>query len=251
MGWRCVGYVEQDEYCKKVLRARIRDGIFDDAPIFDDVRTFDGLPYRGRVDCIVAGFPCQPFSVAGKQRATADERNMWPDTARIIGQVRPPQVFLENVPGLLSWSHGYFGSILGELADLRFDVKWDCVSASDIGALHRRRRLWIVADANREHLRNELERNQKALRTEAVTCTDGKTESLADAKGVGWKPRAGVDGVSAKNKDGADTERRNWWSVEPELDRMAYGVADRCNRLKALGNGIVPSVAREAWLRLA
>src|SRR3990167_7197429 len=105
-GWTCVGYVENNEYCQKVLRQRIADGILDPAPIFGDIRKFvsEGWAerYRGKVDIVTAGFPCQPFSTAGSMLGQDDERNMWPETIQTICQIRPPLAFLENVPNLLA-----------------------------------------------------------------------------------------------------------------------------------------------------
>ena len=152
-GWTCAGYVENNDYARRVLAARIADGHLDDAPIHGDVREFvsDGTAanYAGRVDLVCAGFPCQPFSAAGKARAVDDPRNMWPATADVLRIVRPRLAFLENVAGLLAGSHGYFGTILGDLADLGFDAEWGVLSASAVGAPHRRRRLWIVAYTDR------------------------------------------------------------------------------------------------------
>ena len=145
LGWRTVGYVEWNDYCQRVIKARISDGLLDDAPIWDDVKTFDGTPWRGLVDVITAGFPCQPFSVAGKQQAGDDLRNGWPDTIRIIREVQPAWVFLENVPGILAASHGYFGTVLRELAESGYDVRWRVLSAAEVGAPHKRDRVWIVA----------------------------------------------------------------------------------------------------------
>lgn len=142
-GWRTVGYVEREPYCQQIIRARIKDGLFDDAPIFSDVRTFDGKLYCNRVDIITAGFPCQPFSAAGKQLGADDERNCWPDTVRIIGEVRPLFALLENVPALLSSE--YFGKILSDLSSIGYDAKWCVLSAADEGAPHLRKRLWILA----------------------------------------------------------------------------------------------------------
>lgn len=105
LGLRTVCYVDRDERCVEVLKARIRDGALDDAPIWSDVRAFDGRPWRGCVDLLSAGFPCQPFSQAGRRQADGDERNAWPDTARIIREVEASIVWLENVPGLLSARH--------------------------------------------------------------------------------------------------------------------------------------------------
>lgn len=102
LGWRPVCYVEKDPYCQRVLQARIRDGYLDDAPIWDDINTFDGRRWRGCVDIVTAGFPCQPFSMAGRRKGDSDERNLWPDTVRVIREVGPRVVLLENVAGLLT-----------------------------------------------------------------------------------------------------------------------------------------------------
>ena len=145
LGWETVAYVEWEKYPQKVLAARQKDGLIDEAPVFGDVREFDGTPYKGKVEVVSGGFPCQPFSVAGRQAADADERNMWPDTIRIVREVEPEYAFLENVPGLLSASHGYFSNILIDLAEAGYEATWDCVPASAVGAPHRRDRLWIFA----------------------------------------------------------------------------------------------------------
>jgi DNA (cytosine-5)-methyltransferase 1 len=146
LGWRAVCYVENDPYCVRVLQARIADGYLDDAPIWDDARTFDGRPWRGCVDIVTAGFPCQPWSVAGRRKGAADDRNLWPDTIRIIREVAPRYCLLENVPGLLA--HEYFGQILGDLAASGFDAEWGVLSAVAVGAPHIRRRAWLLAYAN-------------------------------------------------------------------------------------------------------
>lgn len=145
LGWKTLAYVEWDEYCQEVLRARIKDGAIHDAPIFGDVGTFDGTVWKDKVDVVAGGFPCQPFSVAGKQAGENDERNRWPDTIRIVREVQPRYAFLENVPGLLNGSHGYFGTILGDLATSGYDAVWSCLPAAAVGAPHRRDRLWILA----------------------------------------------------------------------------------------------------------
>lgn len=143
LGWRPVCGVEILPYNREVLLRRQRDGLLPLFPIWDDARTFDGRPWRGRVDVVTGGFPCQPFSSAGRQRGADDERNGWPWTARILREVRPRVALLENVANLLT--HDYFGTILGDLAALGYDVVWDCIPASAVGAPHRRDRLWILA----------------------------------------------------------------------------------------------------------
>ena len=147
LGFTCKGYVEYEPYCQEVIKARIADGFLGAAPIFGDIRKFisDGYAesYRGMVDLITGGFPCQPFSVAGKRQGADDERNMWPHTIECVRQIRPRFAFLENVPGL--FHSGYFGRILGDLAEGGYDMRWRVLSAAEVGAPHRRNRLWIVA----------------------------------------------------------------------------------------------------------
>ncbi|WP_281220862.1 DNA cytosine methyltransferase [Meinhardsimonia xiamenensis] len=96
-GYRAVGYVERDAYAAAILVARMEDAALDCAPVWDDVATFDGRPWRNAVDIVTAGYPCQPFSVAGKRRGADDPRHLWPHVARIVGEVEPPFVFLDNV----------------------------------------------------------------------------------------------------------------------------------------------------------
>lgn len=150
LGWKPIGYVEKDEYCQQVIAQRIRDGLLDNAPIFSDIKVFldsgcAGL-YRGVTDIITAGFPCQPFSAAGKRKGVGDSRNLWPETMECIRQIRPQYAFLENVAGLIS--NGYIRTVLGDLAEGGYDSRWRIVSAADVGAPHRRDRLWILAYAH-------------------------------------------------------------------------------------------------------
>ena len=144
---RTICYVEREIKAASVLAERASEGLLDEAPIYSDVKTFPTELFAGKVDIdfLLSGFPCQPFSVAGKQEGSDDERNLWPDTIRIIRELRPRYVFLENVPGLVA--HEYFGTILGELAEAGYDAEWGCFKASDIGASHRRERLFILAHA--------------------------------------------------------------------------------------------------------
>ena len=144
-GVRTVCHVERDAHAAATLVARMEEAHLDRAPIWDDLTTFDGRPWRGRVDIVTAGFPCQPFSAAGQRRGLDDERWIWPDIARIIRDVGPRFVILENVPGLVR--HG-LPSVLNDLAALGFNAEWGLLSAAAIGAPHKRERVWIVAHRN-------------------------------------------------------------------------------------------------------
>ena len=158
LGFKCGGYVEYEEYCQKVIRQRIKDGLLDEAPIFGDIRAFisDGYAdaYKGMVDVITGGFPCQEFSVAGKRAGNQGSRNLWPEMFDTIRIIKPRYVFAENVPGLLSSRMDsdpskpvYFGAVLRDLAEIGYDARWTVLGADDVGAPHRRKRLWIVANA--------------------------------------------------------------------------------------------------------
>lgn len=139
---RTVCNVERDAYAAAVLVARMQEGLLDECPIWSDLTTFDGRAWRGRVDLISAGFPCQPFSAAGQGRGTDDERWIWPDIAGIIADVGPRFVFLENVAGLVRHGLPY---VLADLANLGFDAEWGLLAAAEVGAPHRRERFWLLA----------------------------------------------------------------------------------------------------------
>ena len=143
LGWRTVCAVEWEPYPASVLCARQNDGLLPTFPIWDDVQTFDGKPWRGIVDVVSGGFPCQDISAAGKGAGIDGERSgMWGEMARIIHEVRPRFAFVENSPMLTSRG---LGTVLGDLAAMGFDAKWGVLGAADIGANHQRDRIWIVA----------------------------------------------------------------------------------------------------------
>jgi DNA (cytosine-5)-methyltransferase 1 len=148
LGHNIIGMVEIDDYCQRVLKQRQLDGLLPECPIFGNIRTFIDSGccelYRGITDVISAGFPCQPFSVAGKGEAEHDDRNMWPETVEVIRRVGPPIVFLENVPGLLS--HEYALTIFRQLSENGYEALPPLIlGADDVGAPHKRKRVWIVA----------------------------------------------------------------------------------------------------------
>ncbi len=202
LGHTCIGAVEIDPYCRKVLQARQRDGLLDPFPIHDDVRTFDARPLRGQVDVLCGGPPCQPFSQAGKRRGTADPRHLWPEMARIVAECRPRFVFAENV------ALEAFREPWRDLRGLGYRVPPALqVSAADLGAPHLRKRWWLLAadadsdqhqgntssqrwpataqlssaDADSELLRQQPRRQQADRPGEAQPSVDGSPGSAADA----------------------------------------------------------------------
>ncbi len=271
LGFNHIGYVEYNEYCQKVIAQRIKDGMLDKAPIFTDVHEFlksgAARQYRGFTDVVTAGFPCQPFSVAGKQQGGNDERNMWPDTIAIIREVRPRYAFLENVPGLLA--HEYARRIFGDLAESGFNVRWRVLSAAEMGAPHKRDRAWIVADNNEfangvkyqhEKTRNNCKRNISELANTTIKFSDELDNNRKNSKckvqqsGNSNSKNNFSDSNSAQCKGRIISKRALkkypntcWWDIEPGMDRVANGVAHRVDRLKATGNGQVSIVVKTAW----
>ncbi|NPD21650.1 DNA cytosine methyltransferase [Rhodophyticola sp. DY48A3-103] len=145
-GYRTVGHVERETYAAAILVARMEEAALDPAPVWDEVASFDGRPWRGAVDIVTAGYPCQPFSVAGKRRGVDDPRHLWPHVARIIGEVQPPFVFLENVAHHLRLG---FPEVASGLVDMGYRLAAGLFTAAEVGAPHKRERLFILA--HREH----------------------------------------------------------------------------------------------------
>ena len=220
LGWRTVCAVEWADYPRRVLLARQRDGILPRFPIWDDVQTFDGKPWRGRVDVVSGGFPCQDISAAGKGAGIDGAKSgMWHHMARIVREVRPRFVFVENSPMLTSRG---LGRVLGDLAAMGYDATWGVLGAGDLGAWHQRDRIWIVADSS--SLRRD---NSRGVRS------DEEREILESSRLV-----SSADGY------------RGWETRPTEKVRvlgMADGMAGELDGIKAAGNGQVPVVAATAF----
>jgi len=247
-GHRVVCAVEIEPYCREVLLRRQEDKTLPPFPIWDDIRTFDGKAWCGKVDIISAGFPCQPFSVAGRQKGKDDERNMWPDTIRIIREVQPKCCLLENVPGLLNFA--YIRQVFGDLAESGFNCEWDCISAASQGAPHIRDRLWIVANAkidrygNRRESKNFSETNERQDK-QMQSIVGSPSSDVSDTISGGLQN--GIKETMGKPEKNPSSKRQSRWPVEPDVGRVANGVAFRVDRLRAIGNGQVPAVVRAAW----
>lgn len=213
---RTVLYCEYDRYAQGVLISRMRDGGLDPAPIWTDVRTLDGRPWRGCVDIISGGFPCQDVSVAGK-RAGVKEGNrsgLWFEYARLIDEIRPGYAFIENVAGLVS---NGFDRVLCDLAKMGYDAEWGVVSAAEAGANHRRERLWILSYTDEKYFKKYRRWNQ--LSEESRQVSFGRRGCVA----------------------------RGHWQTEPAVGRVANGVEYRVDKLRLLGNGVVPQQAALAF----
>ena len=221
LGWRTVCAVEWEPYPASVLCARQNDGILPPFPIWDNVQTFDGKPWRGIVEVVSGGFPCQDISAAGRGGGIDGERSgMWKEMARIIGEVRPQYAFIENSPMLTIRG---LESVLADLAKMGFDAEWGVLSAADVGANHLRERIWIVAEQKMGHARCEHGKTRLS-----------KTRKFAQNNTSNFSKRFG--NVSLWDE-----------KIESDIVRMDYGLASRVDRLKAIGNGQVPLCAATAW----
>ncbi len=321
---RTVCYVEIEAFPIEVLVSRMEDKTLDEAPIWTDCKTFDGNPWRENVDCVIGGYPCQPFSVAGKQKGTSDPRHLWPHISRIVREVQPEWCFFENVENHLNLG---FREVREELQGMGYDVEAGIFSAEEVGAPHRRRRVFILAHSFRIKMADapvkrleggEWEEHQRNFPRSAyeneVLGSYGK-RSMVDADSDGRRsgrvspPRGyGKEGwegsLEAQRLSGADLETRRlstdeirsmddadgegsqgyrewrdanklppwppspqsdeWQSerptLEPAICRVVDGVdtwmdgsihSNRSERLRAVGNGVVPITAGLAFDTLA
>ena len=222
MGWRTICAVERDAYAASVLAQRQNDGHLDPFPIWSDVKSFDGTPWRGLVDVVSGGFPCQDISCAGKGAGIGGERSgLWAQMARIIGEVRPRYVFVENSSELVGRG---LTTVISDLTEMGFDSRWGCFTACSTGAPHMRSRLFLVANTN----------------------------SIGSKAGMGhWYRETAYNRALALWGDSDEEREGGYFSVRMETESMflgvAYGLADRVDRLRAIGNGQVPAVAALAW----
>lgn len=287
LGWKTLCAVEIENYPRQVLLERQRDGILPRFPIWDDITTFDGRPWKGRVDIVSGGFPCQDISAAGKGAGIAGEKSgLWKEMSRVIREVRPGFVLVENSSMLTVRG---LGVVLGDLAEMGYNARWCVLGADDAGAPHQRKRIWILAYPNN----NRFKTSQPA-----VACK--KEKSLSELANIEWwdidpadlpdtdqfdddmgRPGASEvfqseetevseceisnttkkgfqdrtkqeieEGKCTKELERLLRDRENW-PTKSRVGRVAHGLANRVDRLKAIGNGQVPAVAVLAFIILS
>ena len=207
-GFKTVAFCEIESFCCKVLKKH-----WPEVPIYDDIRTLTASKLAGdgiAVDAICGGFPCQDISVAGKGAGIDGARSgLWSEYARLVGELRPKYVIVENVAALLGRG---LERVLGDLAALRYDAEWHCIPASAVGAPHRRDRIWILSYPTR-------------------TNDAGETKT-------GWAPLKLRECYSRIR----EPIIRTAWGIEPNMDRVAYGVPASVDRVASLGNAVVPQI---------
>ena len=247
-GFQTAWFCEQDEFCQRVLAKH-----WPDVPCYPDIRELKGSDVEP-VEILCGGFPCQDLSYAGRGAGIEGERSgLWSEYARLVGELRPRYVLVENVPALLTRG---LGRVLGDLAALGYDAEWDCIPASAVGAPHRRDRIWLVAYPHGEGPQRHGRFVQRAgKRSVAASSAAPRTGGVADPQGAGQlrkieleNDRAGSGGQAGFDAFSRSDVRR-WarcWEIEPNVGRVAYGIPDRVDRLKSLGNALVPQIAE--WI---
>ena len=315
-GMETVAFCEKDSFCRKVLQQH-----WPDVPVYEDVRALDGRAYRGSVDVVCGGFPCQPFSVAGLKQGKADDRHLWPEMLRIISECRPRWVIGENVSGFINMA---LDDVSSDLENEGYEVRTFVLPACSVDARHRRDRVWVVGHAISEHgwrgsdrrggaglevdgdILDEAGRQQIPNSTDRSGADVANTDDIrlekhglskptqpseagqgaqvvADTNGQGELQQGGTErevrgragngseegnpmahpynqGLQgreeARNTEGKGTATVEQstrlgelggggdWPLEPAVRRMAHGVPNRVDRIKALGNAVVPRLVQ-------
>lgn len=247
-GFKTVCAVEIDADCRDKLFQRQRDGHLAQFPIWDDIGSFDGFEWRGCVDVVSGGFPCQDISAAGKGRGiTGASSGLVFEMLRVIAEIRPKYVIAENSPNLRTRG---LGTIVSELTSMGYDSRWGVLGAWHAGAYHRRNRMWIVALANtyKQELREQPGRRGRSNRQgKDESEYDGVNGHVANAKSSRLKENVQCRTEKAKSSTRCDSTEPRQWLVEPSVGRVVDGMAHRVDRLRAIGNGQVPAVFKMAW----
>ncbi len=224
--FKTVAFCEIEPFCRKVLKKH-----WPDVPIYEDIRTLTAERLRAdgiAVDAICGGFPCTDISLAGKGAGIeGPQSGLWSEYARIIGYVRPRYVIIENVSALIG--RGLL-RVLGDLTALRYDTEWSCICASDVGAPHKRDRIWIVAYPNGEGEYLESV-HDKMAGLSALRHTNGSGLAVTQT----YYDRPPILSPTA-------IKRADWWTTESDVVRMVHGVSNRVDRIRALGNAVVPQI---------
>ena len=292
---KTIGFVEKDKFCQKVLQKN-----FKNIPIEEDIRNVKGSNYTA--DIVSGGFPCQPFSVAGKRRGQDDDRYLWDETIRVVAETKPKWFVGENVEGIININNGLvLRQVQTDLEKEGFQVQCLVIPASGIGAWHQRKRVWIIANSNsrlsigenkeiqargntinssskdvsnsnsrlrrgrgteQESRANEIwrfytpkeEQTEQHIRSKAVGCDALPRENISNTNSKGFQRRSISTNMEGKQRSitskNSFEKQQTWWQTQSEFCGVPHGISyeldkDRSNRIKALGNSIVPQIAYE------
>ena len=273
-----VAFVEKDPFCQKVLRKH-----WSNTPIISDIRTVKGEDYEtDGVTIVSGGFPCQPFSQAGKRKGTDDDRYLWDETLRVVTETKPRWFIGENVDGLVNIQDGMvLRQVQDDLEKEGFQVQCLVVPASGIGAWHQRKRVWIIGhnvsntigelsdgcSGTTRHSESELKGmvsdeaknwNKVWSKTERCDQQTGLRGNVSDTTVKGLERHGSQSSDLQESKERQDNSDRGsqgqhtWWQTESKLRGIPHGISyeldkDRANRIKALGNSIVPQIAYQLF----
>lgn len=237
-----VAYCEKDRYAQAVLLSRMSDGEISTAPIWDDITTLlpSMLPRDG-IDIIYGGFPCQDISTAGNGAGLEGERSgLFFEIMRLAKEIKPTFVFLENVPAIRTRG---LGRIIEEFTEAGYDCRWGMLSAYDVGAPHKRERWFLLANANGERRRSKSLKEKTGI--DEINDRHRERKALANTDCLRKLQSSGI-----KSECWQRIGDGSWWPIEPNVGRVAHGIPKRVDRIKGLGNAVVPAQAREAFQRL-
>jgi DNA (cytosine-5)-methyltransferase 1 len=239
-GMKVIWQSEIDPYCNKVLKKH-----WPEVPNYGNIKDIDWSRVP-RPDVICGGYPCQPFSTAGKRRGTDDPRHLWPWVQDAISNLRPRYAILENVRGHLTMGGT---TVIGELAEIGYDAEWRIVSAAGLGAPHRRERIIIVAYPKELHSNGSNNNSRISMESETISKSRNGCRSQNVAYPTISRFQAPIQQTKAiwttdVNQSHLQERSYNgWWETEPNVGRVADGISNRVDRLRGLGNAVVPQVA--------
>jgi DNA (cytosine-5)-methyltransferase 1 len=246
-GMKTVAFCEVDKKCQQVLKKH-----WPGVPIFDDVTTLKGADIEETVDVICGGFPCQDISLAGKGAGLEGKRSgLWSEFKRLIEEIKPKYAIIENVSALRSRG---LDQVLREISEIGYDAEWHCITASSVGAPHRRDRIWILAYPNSARRRESNQEMERGSSKQSDSSSVQSSQDVSNAN-VTRLERWLSDGIASsqgweESSDGCTTERSvRWrrgrngeWTSEPSVGRVVDGFPGRVDRLKQLGNAVVPQI---------
>lgn len=251
-GHRTVCWVERDAYAAATLVARMEDKTLDDSPVWSDIATFDSLPWRGKVDILTAGYPCQPFSQAGKRLGTNDSRHLWPHVRRILAETESPVLFAENVLGHVSLG---LESVWRDLQNMGYEVEAGIFAASEVGASHVRKRLFILAYSSDITIRSLAacirEESPSFVCKEQVPAGYSRFGGDLDDIMADWGKYASCGFPPGPSELGEwESWLENWPRLQPAVAGSDDGLAHKVDRYRLTGNGVCPLVGAYAFVSL-
>ena len=265
---RVLAYVEIEAFAIANLVAKMEEGKLDPAPIWSNLKTFPAHLFRGSADLITGGYPCQPFSAAGKRQGDDDPRHLWPYIRQHVRAIKPRGFLFENVEGHISLG---LSSVLSDMKEDGYDATWGVFSAAEVGAPHRRKRIFIMGNSEHNGLLRSKESgsslstsnyysegSEEASKSSGTSgsnvsrdiqeseLADSQSERVQGLRTCGEQESEAYGGQEVSMCD-SQSPQQAIWKAEPNVDRVVDGSPNRVDRIRLLGNGVVPQTAAKAW----